>query len=151
MLATPTDVDYLTISLNAGETLTLVGTPTTSSLQLVLTVLDPSSNVIGTATAPAQGANAVIETVTDRHDRHLHDRDQRCQRQPGPVLDPGVLEQLRQARHANISIATARTSPAAPTLLGPGSADRLAVVGSLPANAVLRGRRLRIVPVLRLL
>ena len=63
VLVTSTDIDYLTLSLNAGETLTLVATPTTPSLQLWLTVLDPSSNVVASTEASAPGADAVIETA----------------------------------------------------------------------------------------
>ena len=80
MLVTSTDIDYLTVSLNAGETLTLIGTPTSTDLQLAITVLDPSFNVIASTSASAPGSNAVIETVPDHHDRHLYDRDLRCER-----------------------------------------------------------------------
>ena len=55
VLATSSDIDYLTVSLNAGETLTVIATPTTPSLQLVIGVFDPNFNLIAITTAPAQG------------------------------------------------------------------------------------------------
>jgi hypothetical protein len=63
VLATSTDVDYLTLPLNAGETLSLTATPTTASLQLTITVWDPSFNVIATTTASGAGLVAALETV----------------------------------------------------------------------------------------
>ena len=99
VLVTPTDVDYLTLNLNAGETLTLIGTPTTSSLQLAITVFDPSFTQIGAWNGSRPRRRYLHRERSDRDDRHLHDRDQRCQRQHGPLLGPGLSQQLRQARH----------------------------------------------------
>ena len=76
VLVTPTDIDYLTLALNAGETLTLVATPTTSSLQHGITVLDPARNMIGLPRLRPQARRGHRDGA-GRHDRNLYDRDQR--------------------------------------------------------------------------
>src|SRR5271157_4599186 len=64
VLTTSTDVNCLSLALNAGGTLTLVGTPTTSALQLSVSIIAPDgSTVVASATAPAAGKNVVIETA----------------------------------------------------------------------------------------
>jgi Legume lectin domain/SdrD B-like domain/Bacterial pre-peptidase C-terminal domain/Bacterial Ig-like domain len=136
VLVTPTDVDYLTLNLNAGETLTLVGTPNTPSLQLVLTVLDPSSNAIGTTTAPAQGANATIETipiaVTGAYTIAISDANGNT----GLYSIQAYLNSYVKQGTANLSIPTAQDLTGSSYLLGPGNADRLGVVGSLPTDVL---------------
>ncbi len=136
VLVTPTDVDYLTVSLNAGETLTLIGTPTTSSLQLAITVLDPSNNVIATATAPAQGANAVIETApvttTGTYTIAISDANGNL----GLYSIQAYLNSYVKQGTSNDTIATAQDISGSSYLLGSGDADRLGVVGSLPSNVL---------------
>src|SRR5262249_13497760 len=56
------DTDAFTISLDAGQTLTVTASGT--GLQPTLSVTDPTSVVIGSATAPAIGKGAVLETLT---------------------------------------------------------------------------------------
>ena len=62
-ISSATDTDSFTIALDAGQTLTVTLTGT-STLQSTFSVTDPSSNVLGTATAAAPGKNAIIETLT---------------------------------------------------------------------------------------
>ena len=134
VLATPTDVDSLTISLNAGETLTLIGTPTTSSLQLVFTVLDPSDNVIGTSSAPARAQTLSLETVpittTGTYTIEISDANGNT----GLYSIQAYLNSYVEAGHLESSIPTAVDITSSSYLLGPGNADRLAAVGSLPTN-----------------
>jgi subtilisin family serine protease len=58
----PGDTDGFAIALDAGQTLTVIATPTTNSLQPSVELRDPSNAVIGTATASAPGQTAVIQT-----------------------------------------------------------------------------------------
>jgi protocatechuate 3,4-dioxygenase beta subunit len=139
VLVTPSDVDSVTISLNAGETLTVVGAPTTSTLQLVVTVLDPSNNSIGTATAAAQGSNVTLETVpvatTGSYTIQVSDAN-------GNLGLYGIqlyLNSYLKVGTSNLSIATATDISGSSFVLGPGNADRLAVVGSLPAHVIHNG------------
>ena len=151
VLATPTDVDYLTVSLNAGETLTLIGTPTTSSLQLVFTVLDPNDNVIATSSAPAAGRERLPRDRPDHDDGHLHDRDQRCERQHRAVLDPGLPQQLRQAGHRE-RVDPDRRGPHRQLLpAGPRQCRSARGRGQPADRRPQRGRCLRLVPILRVL
>jgi Bacterial pre-peptidase C-terminal domain/Bacterial Ig-like domain len=57
------DTDTFTLAVDAGQTITILVTPTTGSLQPNLQLLDPASTVIGTATASAAGQKALIQTV----------------------------------------------------------------------------------------
>ncbi len=139
VLVTPTDVDYLTVSLNAGETLTVIGTPTTSSLQLVLTVLDPNANAIASVTAPAQGDNAVIETAavatTGIYTIEISDANGNL----GLYSIQAYLNSFVKQGTSNDTIATADDISGSSYSLGSGYADRLGVVGSLPSNLVSVG------------
>jgi hypothetical protein len=63
LIGIPSDTDSYTISLNAGQNLTVVVHPTGSSLTPAVSILDPSSNVLGNATAGGAGQDVVIETV----------------------------------------------------------------------------------------
>ena len=139
VLVTPTDIDYVTIALNAGETLTLMATPTTSSLQLAITVLDPSNNVVASASAPAQGADAIIETApvttTGTYTIAVFDLNGNV----GQYSITATLNAFVKTGPSNDTIATAQDLTGASHGLGSGGADQLAAVGSLPANIVSRG------------
>src|SRR5262249_26702699 len=63
VLVTSDDVDSLTVDINPGQTLSVVVAPAGLTLQPVITVLDTTNHVIATATAPADGQAAVIETL----------------------------------------------------------------------------------------
>ncbi len=132
MLATPTDVDYLTVSLNAGETLTLIGTPTTSSLQLAFTVLDPNSNAIASAAASAPGANVSLETITIATTGTYTIAISDVNGNTGLYSIQAYLNSYVKQGTSNLSIPTAVDLTSSSYLLGPGDADRLAAVGSLP-------------------
>ena len=132
VLVTPTDIDYLTVSLNAGETLTLIGAPTTSDLQLTMTLLDPSDNVVATGSAPGQGSNAVIETApistTGTYTIAISDLNGNI----GLYSVQAYLNALVNQGTSNDTIATAVDIDGSSYQLGIGGADRLGVVGSLP-------------------
>ena len=59
----PTDTDSWTLNLNAGQTLSAYVVPS-SALKPVLTIEDPTGATLGTSTASAAGAQAVVQTVT---------------------------------------------------------------------------------------
>ena len=139
VLVTPTDVDFLTLSLNAGETLTLVGSPTTTDLQLAITVFDPSNNLIATGLAPAQGADAVIETApittTGTYTIEICDQNGNI----GQYSIQATLNAFVKTGTSNDTIGTAQDLTGTSYGLGTGGADRLGAVGSLPANVVSTG------------
>ena len=139
VLVTPTDVDYLTLSLNAGETLTLIGAPTTSDLQLVMTLYDPSFNVVATTTAPAQAANSVIETAaistTGTYTIAISDANGNL----GLYSVQAYLNSYVKQGTSNLSIATAQDLTSSSYVLDSSGSDRLAVVGSLPTGVINTG------------
>ena len=140
VLVTPTDVDSLTLALNAGESLSLVGTPSTSTQQLAITVLDPSSKVDRHGHGRGAGADDRARERGDCHDRHLHDPDQGCRRQPSAFTRiQAYLNSFVKQGTSNLSIPTAADLSGSSYLLGPGNADRLAVVGSLSAGDLQPG------------
>ena len=55
--------DTLTLNIDPGQTITVLVTPTSSTLQPTLQLSDPSGSVLGSTTAPAAGADAVLQTV----------------------------------------------------------------------------------------
>jgi hypothetical protein len=61
------DTDRFTVSVNAGQTLTVVVHPTDTlpgqTLRPTIQLLDPANAVIGTATSPAPGVDALLQTV----------------------------------------------------------------------------------------
>src|SRR5262249_35345559 len=57
------DTDNFTLAIDPNQTITLIGRPTSAGLQPSVTLRDPANNVIATATAPAAGQNAVINTA----------------------------------------------------------------------------------------
>src|SRR5262249_24596269 len=57
------DTDSFTLNVDPGQTNAVVVTPTTATLQPTVTLLDPSSNVVGSATAGAPGQKALIQAV----------------------------------------------------------------------------------------
>jgi methionine-rich copper-binding protein CopC/protocatechuate 3,4-dioxygenase beta subunit len=138
-LVTATDVNCLTLGLNAGGTVTVVLTPTDPSQQLSVTVLDPSNTAIGSATAPAAGQPVTLETVptatTGSYQFHINDAGGALGKYSIQVYLNSYLKQGT----ANLSIATATDISGSSYLLGPGNADRLGVGGGLPADVILNG------------
>jgi hypothetical protein len=138
VLATSTDVDSLTLALNAGESLTLVGAPTNSAQTLTLTVME-GSTTIGSATAPAAGQNVYLQTVpiatTDTYTIQISDAGGAL----GLYDINAYLNTLLKVGTANLSIATAIDLTPSSYVNGPGNADRLAVVGQLPSDIVTAG------------
>ena len=55
--------DTFTLSVDPNQTITVLVTPTSSTLQPSVQLLDPANTVIGTATAAAANQDAVLETV----------------------------------------------------------------------------------------
>jgi len=132
VLVTPTDVDGLTLALNAGETLTLIGTPTGSAQQLVITVLDPNNNTIGMATASAPGQAVTLETVpvdsTGTYTIQISDAGGNL----GLYSIQAYLNSYIKQGTSNDTIGTAQDLSSSSYLLGPGDADRLGVVDPNP-------------------
>jgi hypothetical protein len=57
------DTDSFTLNLDPGQVISLLVHPTQASLQPSVTLRDPGSNIIGTATAGAANQNAVLQTA----------------------------------------------------------------------------------------
>src|SRR5262249_29832682 len=58
------DTDSFTLSIDAGQQITVIVRPTTvTTLQPTITLRDPASALIGTATAPAVNQNAILQTI----------------------------------------------------------------------------------------
>jgi hypothetical protein len=57
------DTDGFTLSVDPGQTMTLLVRPTSTTLQPTIQVFDSSNNLIGSASAGAAGAIALIQTV----------------------------------------------------------------------------------------
>ena len=58
------DVDSYTLTVDAGQTITVLATPTGTTLQPTIAIKNPSSVVIGSATATAAGQPALVQSVT---------------------------------------------------------------------------------------
>ena len=132
VLSTSNDVDSLTVSLNAGETLTLIGSPTTQALQLQITLFDPNSKKIASATASGPGADATIETAavatTGLYTIKIKDVN-------GTIglysIQATLNAALKIGGTSNDTIATAQDLTGSSYGLGTGGADRLAALGTL--------------------
>jgi methionine-rich copper-binding protein CopC len=57
------DTDNFTINVNAGQQITVLAHPTGTTLRPTVQLLDPGNAPIGSATAPAAGKDAVLQTV----------------------------------------------------------------------------------------
>jgi hypothetical protein len=57
------DTDNFTINLDAGQTVTLVVRPTSTTLQPTVTLKAPGGATLGTASAPAANQDAILQTV----------------------------------------------------------------------------------------
>ena len=66
--------------LDAGQTVTVLVTPTTAGLQPTVQVLASSSTVLGAATAAAAGQTALLQTVSAAAGREWHDQPDRTRR-----------------------------------------------------------------------
>jgi protocatechuate 3,4-dioxygenase beta subunit/methionine-rich copper-binding protein CopC len=139
VLVTPTDIDSMTLALNAGGTLTVVGTPTNSAQLLMITILDPSNNPIGTATASAAGQAVMLQGVptstTGTYTIEFSDAGGTL----GQYQVQAYLNTLLKVGQTNITLGTAQDISGSSFVLGPGNADRLAVLGSLPSDIVHNG------------
>ena len=86
------EVDTYTLPLLGSQTLDLVVTPESGGLQPVVTLYDPSGNLIATATAAGPGPGGLSDSADDQ--RHRHSTRSRCptQRQHRRVQDPGPAQ-----------------------------------------------------------
>src|SRR5262249_26482039 len=57
------DTHSFTLAVDPGQTITVLVTPTTAALQPTVELRDPSSTVVGSATASAAGQKALIQSV----------------------------------------------------------------------------------------
>jgi hypothetical protein len=60
-MVSATDTPNYMLPVNAGQTITVLVTPTSATLRPTVTLLDANGNVVATATAPAAGKPAVLE------------------------------------------------------------------------------------------
>jgi hypothetical protein len=57
------DTDNFTIAVNAGEQITVLVHPTGATLRSTVQLFDPGNTLLGNATAPAAGQDALLQTV----------------------------------------------------------------------------------------
>jgi hypothetical protein len=57
------DTDTFTVNLDAGQTMTVLATPTSAGLDPTLQLIDPSGKVLATAMATSAGQPALLQTV----------------------------------------------------------------------------------------
>jgi hypothetical protein len=57
------DTDTFTVNLNAGQTVTVLATPTSAGLQLAIQLIDPNNRALATTTATSAGQPALLQTV----------------------------------------------------------------------------------------
>jgi hypothetical protein len=138
-LVTPRDVDSLTLALDAGQTLSVIGTPSTAALQLGLSVLGPNGKVVANATAPAAGQNAVIQTATVATTGTYTIRIKDTAGNLGFYSIQVYLNSYVKQGTSNSSLSSATNLSGSSYALGSSGTDRLAVVGSLPANPLTTG------------
>jgi subtilisin family serine protease len=62
-IAAADQADSFTVPLSAGQTLTLVFSPTGPTLQPAVQVFDPDNNLVATVTAPAAGGSALLDSI----------------------------------------------------------------------------------------
>ena len=136
---TPTDVDSLTLASMRARSLTLIGTPSSSAQQLVITVLDPSNKVVATATAAAAGQNTVIENAAAATTGNYTIQIKDAGGSLGLYSIQAYLNSYVKQGTSNLSIGTAQDISGSSYVLGTGNADRLAVVGSLPTGRLQTG------------
>ncbi len=138
VLATSTDVNSLTLALNAGESLTLIGTPSAANQQLVITVLNPGGTTVATATALAPGQNVVIENApaatTGTYTIQISDSSGNL----GLYSIQAYLNSYVKQGTSNDTIGTAQNINPSSYTLSSGS-NRLGLVGSLPAGTLQPG------------
>ena len=137
-LVTATDVNNLTLELDGGQTLSLVVTPTLPGQQLVVQVLDPSSTVVGSAVAAA-GKNAVIQTAPIATGGTYTIQISDAAGTLGLYSAAAYLNLYLGSGASNLSIETAEDISGSSVALGSGAADRMAVLGSLPAGVLEPG------------
>jgi hypothetical protein len=63
VIGIPSDTDNYTITLNPGQNLSLVVHPTSGALIPSVSLMDPSSNLLGSVTAGAAGQDAVLQSI----------------------------------------------------------------------------------------
>jgi hypothetical protein len=63
VISSASDTDAFTINLDAGQTLGVLVTPTGSTLQPVVELLDPNDAVIGSGAASSAGGKVLLQTV----------------------------------------------------------------------------------------
>ena len=117
----------------------------------MVTVLGPNNQTIASVTAPAAGQAAVIETIAISTGGVYTIQVSDAGGNTGAYSIQAELNAYVKTGTSNVSIGTAQDLSSSSIALGSGTADRLAVVGSLPTRRPDDGRCLRVVPVLRLL
>ena len=130
-IVTSSDVNTLTVNLNAGETLSLVGTAIDPNLQLSITLLDPNGNAVATATAASPGVTALIQTAAISLTGLYSIQISGYSGSLGRYSIKAYLNTFVEESNSNESLATAEDLSSSSYALGTSGADRLAVVGTL--------------------
>ena len=131
-LSLPGLTDTFTVVLDAGETVSLAVSPS-SSLQPTVAVCDPSGNTLGSATATVSGGSAVVETVMATSSGNYSLNIGSVGTTTGTYAASFVLNAA--VGDGGDSLATAEDITASFISLGGGAADRGAVMGTLGSGA----------------
>jgi hypothetical protein len=125
------DTNTYTLSLNAGETLTVL--LSASALQGTVQVTDPNNNVIGSTTAAALGTNALLQTLpvgtTGRYRLTIGDTSGSIGLYTVQVALNATLQNAHYLGGSDSTLATAQDLSGSSIALGGQGADRLAVQG----------------------
>jgi hypothetical protein len=134
-LATPVDVHKFTIDLNPGQTLSLSATPAGPGQSLVTDVFDPQGNLLAESAAPAPGAKTLNQTIPvtvgGAYSVAVFDAGGAL----GSYTIHLYLNAAIEAEAANTTLLLAQDLNQSRFLLGPGNADRLAVLGDFVGAA----------------
>src|SRR6185369_6696271 len=63
-IGTAGDIDIFTISVDSGQTITVLVTPTSAGLQPSVQLLDSTSTFVASASASAAGQDALLQTIS---------------------------------------------------------------------------------------
>jgi hypothetical protein len=138
VVGTTTDTELFTVSLNAGENLSIVVHPTSSGLTPSVSLLSPSSSVLASASAGGAGQDAVIQTVpitvAGSYTIQVSGSGTTVGAFSVQALLNGAVEMAEHNGASDTTLGTAQNIDAAFNTMG-GSAAIASVVGALGVTA----------------
>jgi hypothetical protein len=136
------DSDSFTLAVDAGQTLSVLVTPTTSGLTPVVELRDPANALLGSATAAAAGNKVVLQTLpvasSGTYTLTISGASGTIGGYTVGLTLNAALESETLGGPTNDTLATAQNLDSSAVSLG-GSATRLAVLGTIGAGPVGAG------------